>query len=511
VTAGKPLNIWHVSREMAPFAEAGGIKDVVAGLCRALVEADQLVTVVLPMYQFLQHYQENKPLFEFSLDFENYCQTVRVYSIYYYKIRILFISASCFTSKEQVYTYSMNEESINGDYVYGSGHDDCHFMNLVLQRSALESALRLNVKPDIFRLHDGHCGFLPAIMRSDKRYNSYFFKTSSLLTIHNGGIVYQQNIADREEARILTGLPLSVLDDFKLEYGYSPILCSGKYGYLNTVSEQYANDIISGSDQNSGILGGALEENGIELTGITNGIDIELHKNSLYADLPKPDPLSKDLLWKNEYKTFLFNNISAMGHNNSIYGSLIEDPLLPLVTMQSRITYQKGVDIVLDGIRRVLESGRKINVLIVGEGETGYEERLAELAEGTINFCYIRKYDLKLSHQLFAAGDFFLIPSRWEPCGLTDFIAQLYGNIPIVHETGGLKKTVNLKNGFSYKENNGGSLFDKICETTEMYSRKSHLLFEIRKNAVNIINEKYTWEKVLAKGYIPLYRKISER
>lgn len=507
----RKFNIWQVSREMAPFAEAGGIKDVVAGLSRALVDGGHKVTVVIPLYNFLMHYHEAEPILEFSLDFGHFCQTVKVFRVYYHHIRILLISAPCFNTKEQVYTYSFNEESINSEFEYGSGHHDCHFMNLVLQRSSLESALRLDEQPDFFHLHDGHCGFLPAIMRLNNHYRDHFSQTSTLLTIHNGGVVYQQNIGDLEEVKNLTGLNESVLEDFQLESGYSPILCSGIYGYISTVSEQYADEIMSGSDKNSGILGQILKEKRIELKGITNGIEVDRYKDSPYIHMANPDPLSSDLSWKSEHKNALFEKIAYWSELKCVYGSLIENPHIPLFTMQSRITFQKGVDIFLDCMERVFDSKKNINVLVVGEGEKKYEEKLVKLAEGRRNFCYIRKYDTTLSHHLFTSGDFFLIPSRWEPCGLTDFIAQLYGNIPIVHETGGLKKTVNMKNGLSYRVNSGESLFNKVSEACRMYDSNSHKLFKIRKNAVNRIYEKYTWEKVLAKGYFPLYRKISKK
>lgn len=502
------LNVWQLSREMSPFAEAGGVKDVVAGISKALADDHHSVTVILPMYKFLQKYKTEQTILEFDLRFGHKKEKIEIFRFYHHNIRVFFVSARCFDSKELVYTYNRNEEVLDSANVYGAGHRDCNLMNLVLQRSALETAYRMDEKPDLFHLHDGHCGFLPAIMRHDKRFKSFFNSTSALLTIHNGGIIYQQNILDRKETEDLTGLPENILKFFKMEYGYSPLLTSGKYGFLNTVSPQYAREILSGSDENSGVLGTVLKENNIELCGITNGIDIALYKKSQLRDLPDPIPGSTNLDWKKHYKASMFDRIEEFRDEVYLYGSLIRDPEIPLITMQSRITYQKGIDILIDSIESLINSGTEVNVMVIGEGEPVYEEKLAKLADGRNNICYIRKYCHKLSKLLFGAGDFFLIPSRWEPCGLTDFISQLNGNLPIVHETGGLVKTSDMINGFSYGENRADLLVQKIHQALGLYKSHSKVLFNMRNNAVNIINEKYTWKKVLAEGYIPLYRKI---
>ena len=496
---------------MAPFAEAGGIKDVVAGLSRALSKDHHNVTVVIPMYKSLQRFRKNTPLLEYELNFKHFIERIQVYKIEHNNLRVLFISASCFSSKEQVYTYSLNEELENSNFTYGSGHHDRDLMNILLQRSTLETAFRLGEAPHLFHLHDGHCGFLPAIMKSEKKYGDFFKKTGSLLTIHNAGIAYQQNIADTNIALDLTGLPLSLLKGIKLEYGYSPLICAGLFGHINTVSEQYAEDIVAGRDSSSGILGFAFKKKGIQLNGITNGIDIQQFRGSHFKHGLHSDSFSCDFLHKENCKRTLFKRLNDMRKEEYVFGNLINDFHIPLITIQSRITYQKGIDIFIDSMKILADKNIKANFLVIGEGEKVYESSLTQLASTLNNFCYIRKYDFELSQHLFAAGDFFLIPSRWEPCGLTDFIAQLFGNIPIVHETGGLVKTENLKNGFSYKMNKGETLSLKIIEVVDLYFTNPSVLHNIQKNAVNIINEKYTWEKVLAERYLPLYKKISKK
>lgn len=495
---------------MAPFAEAGGIKDVVAGLSEALSQNGQSVTVVLPMYQFLSEFRENSPYLKFSLQFGERYEDIEIYRYIYDSIRIFFISAACY-EKQQIYTYSRDEQSYNHKFLYGTGHLDCDLMNLVLQRSALEIPLLLGEHPHIFHLHDGHTGFLPAILKHNRRYKQYYRNTASLMTVHNAGIVYQQNIIGLNDARILTELPVSALKKIHTEHGYNPLLCAARYGHISTVSEKYAADIIGEADLHSGNLGSLLRACKGDFIGITNGISVDKYKIPLFDHVLEPDPESLDLDWKKEYKLALYEQLNCLKDENYSFGSLAGDPDLPLVTMQSRVTYQKGIDIFYESLPVLFEKNISANFLFIGEGEKVYEDRLADLAERYDNFCFIRKYDTVLSQRLFAAGDFFIIPSRWEPCGLTDFIAQLFGNIPIVHETGGLVKTKDGINGFSYKNNNGISLSLKIIEAVELFEKKSQLLHDMRKNAVNLINENYTWEKVAVKRYIPYYREILQK
>jgi len=163
------LNIWQISREMSPLAEAGGIKDVVYGLSRALVQSGHEVTVVLPMYRFLERKSYSEPLAVFPLRGHKGDEIVKLFVCHVEGIRVLLVKASSFISKDKVYTYSKREEGESPDFHYGKGHLDAHEMNLALQYATLEGAMFLGERPDVFHLHDGHCGFLPAIIRTLKR------------------------------------------------------------------------------------------------------------------------------------------------------------------------------------------------------------------------------------------------------------------------------------------------------------------------------------------------------
>lgn len=503
----RKMKIWQVSREMSPLAEAGGIKDVVAGLSKSLADEKHDVTVVLPMYRFLLDHCVHLPVADFHLEISGWNENIGVYEVFSGDVRVLLLKAECFINKDKVYTYSRREEEQNRFHHYGSGHRDSDRMNLTLQFGALEAAMALGEKPDLYHLHDGHCGFLPALIKENSRYAEYFSGTETLLTIHNGGEVYQQNIRNPDKAASLTGLPKKVLQKIRTVNGYSPLVCAGLYGNLNTVSEGYAREILDGTDRNCGELGIIFSHRNISLPGITNGIDPECHDNCSHTPILINGSLNDFYDKKRQCRTAMLDHIRSLVSTGVVYGEIPHNPEEPLFTMQSRITYQKGIDLLLE----FLEDGTEdtgAGFLILGEGDKLLENELSELAEKSGRFCYVRIYDKQLSDRVFAGGDFFLIPSRWEPCGLTDFMAQINGNVPLVNRTGGLIKTVDKVNGFSYTPNDKKKLREKITEAVELYRNEPELLHEIRRNAVNIINEKYTWRKVLDEGYMPLYRKI---
>lgn len=500
------MTIWQVSREMSPLAEAGGIKDVVYGLSRALVKKGHRVTVVLPLYRFLEKEITGPPVISFPLrgDFDD---EISFYSVNIDGIEVLLVKARCF-EKDRVYTYSRREESLDPDFQYGNGHKDSHKMNLTLQYAAIEGAMALGTIPDLFHLHDGHSGFLPAIIRTINRYKSYFEKTGTLLTIHNAGLIYQQNIENFHEARRLTGLSPSLLKKIQTPQGYNPLVCAGMFGHISTVSERYADDLLSGRDTSSGELGNRLSALEIPLIGITNGIDSVQHDRCFYSQVLTSGCFKDFEEKKKKCRSVLWQRISSLKNKSLFYGNIINDGK-PLFTLQSRITSQKGINVLIEYFEQ-FESETKAMFLVLGEGERSLENKLAKLAGNKNNLVYCRFYDPSLSADVFAGGDFFLIPSLWEPCGLTDFIAQLNGNIPIVHETGGLVKTKDRINGFSYSPNTAEMLSRKIDEAVYLYNEKRVLLHRMRKDAVNMINDKYTWSKVLDKRYLPLYRSIME-
>jgi starch synthase len=171
------------------------------------------------------------------------------------------------------------------------------------------------------------------------------------------------------------------------------------------------------------------------------------------------------------------------------------------------LTEQKGVDILIAALHELLAQDFSVQFLCLGAGAIEFEKRLEELAEsgmGKGRVCFLKGYDPLLANQIYAAGDFFLIPSRYEPCGLTDYIAQLLGNLPIVHRVGGLVKVLDRETGFSYQENTASGLAGAIADALDLYRRDSEALRAMQRAAVARIVARHTWEHALT-DYLQLY------
>ncbi|HEB09893.1 MAG TPA: hypothetical protein ENI06_01620 [Spirochaetales bacterium] len=285
--------VWHISREYEGIAEAGGVKDVVAGLASSLRRCGAAVTIVLPRYGFidLDGLAAAKLPFRLHLTLpaENRASKPAVREIEVYEtkrqgVRIFLLDSAHTRDKGSVYTYTEEEELKRPERRKGSGHWDAHHLNLTLQLGALELALHLSGVSDdgmaeVFHCHDGHTAFLPAIMREQKKFREKFLKTRAVVTIHNAGWGYHQEIYGMDFARGLTGLEAEVLSKGMLpdkKECIDPLLLSAHYAAVNTVSEEYAGEIMRGALEGStGGLGAALRKAGLNLTGITNGIDLE--------------------------------------------------------------------------------------------------------------------------------------------------------------------------------------------------------------------------------------------
>jgi len=526
-----PGGVWHISREYEGIAEAGGVKDVVAGLASSLHRSGTAVTVVLPRYGFIDPdglAAVKLPFrLQLTLPVENRAsqpavQEVEVYETERQGVRIFLLDSAHTRDKGAVYTYTEEEELKSPERRKGSGHWDAHHLNLTLQLGALELALYLagssdSRKPEVFHCHDGHSAFLPAIMREQKRFRENFLKTRAVVTIHNAGWGYHQEIYGMEFARGLTGLKADVLSKGLLpekKECIDPLLLSAYYAAVNTVSEEYAGEIMSGAlEESTGGLGAAFGKAGLTLTGITNGIDLESYDPRTAGGSSLPctfNPLTGDLGGKKGCRLALYQRLRGEEIPGiRSYGTLGLESEEPLYTFVGRLTGQKGVDILTGAVSLLLCRRAGARFLLLGQGERELEERLISLASelpARKRFQLLLGYNSEIARLIFAAGDFFLIPSLYEPCGLTDFIAQLMGNLPIVHRVGGLAKVQDGFNGFSYNQHSVMELAETVMRTLELFNGDPETLTVMRSNAFSHVEEHYTWEKVLKEHYLPFYR-----
>jgi starch synthase len=252
---------------------------------------------------------------------------------------------------------------------------------------------------------------------------------------------------------------------------------------------------------------------GIRLEGITNGFNPEDFDTTRPKALGLPaayNPATGDLAGKKTCRHNLLQALAQQRHKGiNRSGTLVDDPNKPLFTLIGRLTPQKGVDILLPALETLLQSDCEFQVLILGSGAKDFEQSLSSLAKKNENegrICLLLGYDSLIANQVYAAGDFFLIPSKYEPCGLTDYIAQLAGNLPIVHHVGGLVKVEDGVTGFAFKDYSSAALLAAMLHAVTVFKEAPEEILNMQEAAAKRIRQKYTWDKVVAR-YLALYEK----
>ena len=539
-------SIWMLTREYGHLAGAGGVKDVAQQLATALAGRDERsVSVVMPCYGFMDPsslgflpladplFPERELEYEVDLDYAHVerRETVRVWIARINSVTLYLLAADRFAEKAAVYSYTAEEEAINPDHTAGEGHIDYFAMNILLQKGALDLMLLLGACPDIIHCHDGHTAVLPAMIRENSGLRHFFRGTGVVVTIHNAGKGYHQEVADLSFAHAITGLPWKVIMRNRLADCFDPLLAAAQYAVMNTVSEQYARELQESEDDLlTGWLGHTLLEQGVILKGVTNGIDpaefdpAEPGKSGIDAPF---NPLAAGALQgKRACKEILLRELAGDRTVGGILpiGSLDFRPDLPLFTFIGRLNEQKGVGVLLAALQRLLQgeaaaatpdlpgtssspAGIAFQFLLLGTGGHDEERDLTSLAEKEENrgrVCILKGFNSALANRIYAAGDFFLIPSRYEPCGLTDFIAQLFGNLPIVHHVGGLVKVLDGETGFSYIPHTPAALSEAMQRAMALYQEYPARIRKMQRQAVKRIHERHTWQMVM-KQYLQLY------
>ncbi len=527
-------NLWMVSREYDGLAGAGGVKDVCRQLAETLVnEAGLEVTVVLPCYGFMdarrlgfvplpltgeQHmevcgaWSHNDCVLEMDYPDKERREQVSFLEQRRKGVRVILVKAERFAEKHGVYTYTAAEEARESWKKKGSGHYDYFAMNILLQKAALAVMIHLDKRPDIIHCHDGHAATLAALMRELPGQRHYFCQTGAVVTIHNAGIGYHQEIEDLPFAHALTGLPASVIENGRLGKRFDPFVAAAGYAVLNTVSENYARELQeTREDARTGWLGHHLLKMGIRLAGVTNGIN-PADFNPLEAGhlgLAAPfNPRKGDLAGKYLCKKDILAACSGKGAWDNVEqtGQLQAESRRPLFTFIGRMTEQKGVDVLLASLE-LLSRQSRLQLLLLGSGDPGLEDALTMLAtrkDDRFSVCFLKGYDPVLANRIYAAGDFFLIPSLYEPCGLTDYIAQLLGNLPVVHLVGGLVKVKDGETGFGYVEHTASALAATMERAMSLFEHDPERIGIMQRAAVDRIYNRHTWKQAMA-GYLNLY------
>lgn len=516
-------SVWMLTREYRGLAGAGGVKDVSRELAEALARAGVEVTVLLPRYGLIRPeeagFRHYGPEFEVDLDYD---KKERREKVKFWRkdeagVRLLLVDADRYAEKFGVYTYTESEEAADPSHKKGEGHYDYFAMNVLLQKAALDLAMCLRTPPEIFHCQDGHTAILPAKMNEVEGLRHFFHTCGALITVHNAGIGYHQEVADLPFARAITGLPWRVITSSLLNGAFDPFLAGAAYAPINTVSENYARELQETEwDTMTGWLGHALRDRGIHLDGVTNGINSDDFDPTKPKRLGLPasfDPATGNLAGKAACRQRLIGQLRAGRAGKTVaFGSLVDRPSNPLLTVISRLTEQKGIDVLAQALEGLLGEDDGFQVLILGTGTRDIELHLTTLAEKWAHasrMMVVIGYDPALATKIYAAGDFFVIPSRFEPCGLTDFMAQLMGNLPVVRLTGGLVKVQDGFNGFAYTEHTPKALAGAIRRGLQVFRQAPGTIRQMQANAVHHIRANYTWDRVRDK-YLRLYRRARD-
>ena len=481
------MKIIHISSEANPYVKVGGLGDVVYSLGQKEAYLKEDVSIIIPMYKNMKNL-DIRDLKKIGYDKISLAWRDQGFDIYvgeYSGITYYFIQ------NDYYFTHRPN--------VYGYFDDGERFAFFTLAAKKLIETLSL--KPDIIHIHDWEVGMLPVVVREEHPINSNFENTKFVLTIHNPAFQGRYGLAILGD---LYNLPDDLYHSGKVRFAGDVSTLKAAIEYsdsITTVSPSHALELQT--PEGSWGLSDVLSFKSKVFKGILNGIDYDEFD-------PRKDKYIKfKYNNKNFFEKKLANKVAFFEEHGL---SSIEKPFFVVV---SRLTYQKGVDLITDAMRRLLERGYPCFVL--GSGEWNYEQRLNDLQRQFPDLMgvYIG-YNDALAHQLYASGDFFLMPSLFEPCGIGQMIAERYANLPIVRMTGGLNDSVENYNGINVNEANGYHFFDHSIEAFMGAVNWAIENFEKRFKNVhlnlmqNAMKTNHSWAKS-AKEYLSLYKKLLKR
>ncbi|HOW42173.1 MAG TPA: glycogen synthase GlgA [Candidatus Omnitrophota bacterium] len=463
------MKIVMCASEVVPFAKTGGLADVAGALPVALEKLQQDVIIVMPGYK--KTHELKSPAIKQLKEGVSWAQIGK-------GIKVYLIDRKDYFDRDGLY----------GDKT-GDFPDNLDRFSFFCRRT-LELLKEIDFKPDIIHCHDWQSGLVPVYLKTTYKNDPFFKNTRTIFTIHNIG--YQGLFKKEEFPRL--GLDWSVFSVDKLEYYDKINILKGGIVFsdlINTVSDAYSREIQT-KEFGFG-MEGILNQRKADVSGIINGLDYGIW-----------DPA----LDKQIFNQFSVKEIEGKYENKSGLQKMVglpEKRTVPLFGIVSRLAEQKGFDILAEGIDEICKMD--LQLVILGTGDAKYHELLEKMVKKYPKVISLSlKFDDALAHRIYAGSDIFLMPSKYEPCGLGQMISLKYGTIPLVFKTGGLADTVNEKNGFVF----------------DVYS-KAELIKTIKK-AISAFKAKAGWSKLVtaamkcnfswaesAKKYVELYGKAKAK
>ncbi len=444
-----PRKVLVVSSEMAPFAKVGGLADVVGTLPRHLLAHGCDARVVLPLYKRIkERYAEQLVFMRWSMLRMGWRTLYSgLFRLDYEGLVVYFIDNEYYFGHDAVYLdYSFDLERF-----------------AFFQRAVLEAIGEpMDFDPDVIHCNDWQAGMIPCLLEAHYQRQGFHKKTRTVLTIHN---LKYQGIHGIETIADLMDMPPAYMTEEQILHDGVPNFMKAGIVFadaVTTVSPTYAAEIMTPRYGEG--LDGVLRLHAYKVTGILNGID------TVEFD-PRRDPLISRTYgvddWRAGKRVNKYHLQTELG--------LQADPEAPLVVMVSRLVDQKGVEMLVRVLDRVVDCG--LQLVVQGTGDPHYEWLLSEAANRhPDHLAAVIAYDNALAHRVYAAGDLFLMPSLFEPCGLAQMISMRYGTVPVVRETGGLKDTVHPYNrytgegnGFSFTGSGAEELLASLCAAAAVY------------------------------------------
>ena len=484
--SGPRRSIAFIGSECYPFVKTGGLGDVMYALPRALAKQNCDVKVIIPRYGCIpQEYQE-KMVYKGAFDM-GLCSDGKRY----------YVGIMEYVCDGVVYDFIDNQEFFGGPKAYYNLIDDipkyCYF-----GKAALAALNYMNWVPDIIHCHDWQAGLVP-IYQKTLFADTPVGRAKSMITIHT---LRFQGIYDIKTIKYWTGLPDYVFNkDVMTQNWLDANMFKAGLTYadmITTVSNTYAGEIQS--SEYGETLDSHLRYHSRKIRGIVNGIDYEIWNPATDNALEKKYT-SKNVIKNKEADKLALQRELGLEENKDKF----------VIGLISRLTNQKGLDLISSIIPAIIDGNTQLVVL--GTGDANYENSFRYYEnryKGSVCSCI--QYDEGRAHRIYAGADALLVPSRFEPCGLTQHTAMHYGTVPIVRETGGLKDTVepynlfnNQGNGFTFDRYDSGLLLDAINRAKTLYFEHRECWNEV---VVRDMNKDVSWERS-ANDYRNLYLELT--
>ena len=476
-------NILFIASEAVPFIKTGGLADVVGSLPKCFDKKYFDVRVMIPKYLCIKEVLRNEMTYidHFYMDYLGQSRYVGILQYVYEGITFYFID---------------NESYFWGEKPYGDWYYDLEKFSFFSQ-AALSALPVIGWKPDIVHCHDWQTGLIPVYLKDRFRGGEFFRDMKTVMTIHN---LKFQGVWDTSTVRQITGLPEYYFAPDKLEAYRDANLLKGGIVYadkVTTVSQTYAQEIKTPFFGEG--LDGLMSARSNDLCGIVNGLDYDEY--CPFKDTRIAKRFTVDTFRKNKVS----NKLSLQEELG-----LDKDPKVMMLGIVSRLTDQKGFDLIDYVMDELCQDA--VQIVVLGTGEAKYENMFRHFAWKYSNKVSANIfYSEDMSHKIYASADAFLMPSLFEPCGLSQLMSLRYGTLPIVLETGGLKDTVEPYNefektgtGFSFSNYNAHEMLGTIRYAEHIYYDKKRDWNKIVERAME---QDFSW-KNSAKQYETLYKEL---